>query len=143
MKIRYAFVLLFLGAVKLNSFTAAAQAKPEDIAEKFFMLFEEKSTDAAIDYVFATNKWLYGEKTTQENIKAQLKKGIAIIGQYYGYELISKKVLSESYVSLHYMLRYDRQPIQFIFIMYKPNQNWQIQNLKFDDRLEDDIEGVK
>ncbi|MEI6851304.1 MAG: hypothetical protein WCL06_00620 [Bacteroidota bacterium] len=143
MKFPLRIFLLLLVSLNLMSLKGMAQDKPEDITQKFFQLYEEKSSDAAIDYVFATNKWLYGEKTTQDNIKAQLKKGIAIIGQYYGYELISKKVLSESYVSLHYMLRYDRQPIQFIFIMYKPNQSWQIQNLKFDDRLEDDIEGMK
>jgi hypothetical protein len=143
MKILIHFVLLLSLTLSVCSSKVFSQDKPEDITQKFFQLYEEKSTDAAIDYVFATNKWLFGEKTTQDNIKAQLKKGIAIIGQYYGYELISKKVLSESYVSLHYMLRYDRQPIQFIFIMYKPNQSWQIQNLKFDDRLEDDIEGMK
>jgi hypothetical protein len=143
MKIRFALILLVSGTLSLHPLKVLSQQKPEDITEKFFQLYEEKSSDDAIDYVFATNKWLFGEKTSQDNIKAQLKKGIAIIGQYYGYELISKKALSESYVSLHYMLRYDRQPIQFIFIMYKPNQNWQIQNLKFDDRLEDDIEGMK
>ncbi len=143
MKIRFALVLLIFGTLSLQPLRLLSQEKPEDITGKFFQLYEEKSTDDAIDYVFATNKWLYGEKTTQDNIKAQLKKGIAIIGQYYGYELISKKSLSESYVSLHYMLRYDRQPIQFTFILYKPNQSWQIQNLKFDDRLEDDIEGLK
>jgi hypothetical protein len=143
MKLQFSLILLISLTLSLSALTTQSQEKPEDITEKFFQLFQEKSSDDAIDYVFATNKWLFGEKTTQDNIKLQLKKGIAIIGQYYGYELISKKVLSESYVSLHYMLRYDRQPIKFTFILYRPNQSWQIQNLKFDDRLEDDIEGMK
>ena len=114
---------------------------PEEIARRFFELYESEGSDQAVDYVFSTNKWLNGEKTTVEAIKTQLKKGIAIIGQYYGYELAEKKSMGENYVLLSYILRYDRQPIKFVFILYRPNKDWQIQNLKFDDRLDDDIEG--
>jgi hypothetical protein len=117
-----------------------AQEKPEDVTERFFELYIEKGSDAAVDYVFSTNIWLNGEKVAVENIKAQLKKGIAIIGMYYGYELIEKRQLGESFVLLDYMLRYSRQPIRFTFILYKPDKAWQIQNLKFDDRLDDNIE---
>lgn len=116
-----------------------AQEKPEDVTKQFFELFESKGSDAAVDYVFATNKWLNSDQTTIDNIKAQLKKGIAIIGQYYGFELAERKTLGESFILLSYILRYDRQPIMFTFILYKPNDKWQIQNLKFDDRLDDNI----
>lgn len=122
------------------TFSISAQEKAEDVTNEFFNLYENKSSDEAVDYVFATNKWLNSDKTTIDGIKAQLKKGISIIGQYYGYELIEKKDLGGNYVMLSYMLRYDRQPIKFMFILYKPNQKWQIQNLKFDDRLDDDLE---
>jgi hypothetical protein len=127
--------LLMLGSTRVS----VAQERPEDVTTQFFVLYTEKGTDAAVDYVFATNRWLNSEQATIDNIKAQLKKGVAIIGQYYGYELIERKQLGESFVLLSYMLRYDRQPIKFSFILYKPNDKWQIQNLKFDDRLDDDI----
>ncbi len=130
-----ASMMLLLGIPVLS-----AQEKPEDVTAQFFNLYENKSSDEAVDYVFATNKWLNSDKTAIDAIKVQLKKGISIIGQYYGYELIEKKVLTENYVMLSYMLRYDRQPIKFMFILYRPNEKWQIQNLKFDDRLDDDME---
>jgi hypothetical protein len=120
-----------------------AQEVPETVTERFFELFHAQGVDDAVDYVFATNKWLTSEKAVIENIKLQLKKGISILGQYYGYELIEKKSLGESYVLLSYMLKYDRQPIQFMFILYRPNNAWQIQNLKFDERLDDDIEDMR
>jgi len=123
--------------------TLHAQQKAEDVTDRFFEIYSSKGSDEAVDYVFATNKWLTQEKATVDALKVQLKKGIAIIGQYYGYELIDKKVFGESYVMLSYMLRYDRQPVKFVFILYKPNDKWQIQNLKLDDRLDDDIEGIK
>ncbi|MCK9611721.1 MAG: hypothetical protein PHR81_12615 [Bacteroidales bacterium] len=139
---KYFFVIISFCFVLFVK-TAISQENPEIITERFFEIYQEQSTDDAVDYVFATNKWLNSDRTVQENIKIQLKKGIAMIGQFYGYELIEKKVLSESYVMLNYMLKYDRQPIKFTFILYKPNTIWQIQNLKFDDRLEDDIESMK
>ncbi len=119
---------------------AFSQDKPEDVTEHFFKLFQEQGSDAAVDYFFTTNKWLSNEKTQQEGIKMQLKKGIALLGQYYGYELIEKIVLNDSYMMFNYMLKYDRQPLKITFILYKPNQTWQIQNMKFDEKLEDDIE---
>lgn len=123
-----------------NAFAQTESAKPEEVTTRFFELFESKGSDAAVDFVFSTNKWLNSEQATIDNIKTQLKKGIAIIGQYYGYELIEKQVMGESFVMLSYMLRYDRQPIKFTFMLYKPLDKWQIQNLKFDDRLDDNFE---
>ena len=126
---------LFVGA------STYAQENAEEVTNTFFELYESKGTDAAVDYVFSTNQWLNGDQTTIENIKAQLKKGISILGQYYGYELAEQKKMGNCFVLLKYILRYDRQPIMFIFILYKPHEKWQIQNLKFDDRLDDDIIG--
>lgn len=135
---RLSILMMFL--MCCGTYTIQAQAKPEEVTEHFFELYQTVGSDEAVDYVFSTNKWLNSEKVTIDNIKAQLKKGMAIIGQYYGYELIQKDSLSENFVMMSYMLRYDRQPIKFEFILYKPNDKWQIQNLKFDDRLDDDIE---
>ncbi|MEI6765726.1 MAG: hypothetical protein WCM76_08805 [Bacteroidota bacterium] len=127
-----ALLLLGIGPV-------TAQTAPEDITNRFFELYQEKGSDAAVEYIFSTNVWLNNAQSEVAAIKLQLKKGIAIIGQYYGYELIEKKMLGESYAMMSYMLRYSRQPIKFTFILYKPDKNWQVQNMKFDDRLETDI----
>jgi hypothetical protein len=117
-----------------------AQGSAEDVAAHFFDLFQSKGVDDAVDYIYSTNKWLASEKATADNIKMQLKKGIGIIGQYYGYELIEKKSLGESYVMLSYMLRYDRQPIKFSFILYRPDKTWQIQNFRPVERFDEDFD---
>lgn len=127
-------MLLFCFTGKVNSQTA-----PEDITNHFFELYQEKGSDAAVDYIFSTNVWLSNAQSEVTAIKVQLKKGIAIIGQYYGFELIEKKMVGESYAKMAYLLRYSRQPIKFTFILYKPDKVWQVQNMKFDDRLESDI----
>lgn len=139
MRTRFVIFLPFLFMIFTPGIIRAQQSA-EDVTAQFFQLFQSKGVDEAVDYIYATNKWLVSEKSTSDNIKMQLKKGIAIIGQYYGYELIEKKSLGDSYVMLSYMLRYDRQPIKFTFILYRPNKTWQIQNMKPVDRFEDDFD---
>lgn len=143
MNINKGISLIFLLISLLQVLTGYSQKQAEEITGKFFQLYQEKSSDEAIDYVFSTNKWLSAEQTNIANIKTQLKKGLQLIGTYYGYELIQKKFLSESYVLMSYLLKYERQPVKFTFILYKPDSVWQVQNMKFDDKLEDDIEGAK
>lgn len=41
---------------------------------------------------------------------------------------------------ISYMLRYDRQPMRFTFVLYKPKNKWQVQNLNWDVDLDDEIE---
>ncbi len=140
MRIPVSILLIITFCISFTSNTAKAQEKPEDLTEHFFKLYVEQSSDTAIGYIFANNKWMNNYKAYVDNLKMQTKEFIAKIGQYYGYELIDKVVYSENYILMNYMLRYDRQPIKISFILYKPNLKWQIQNLKLDEKLEDDIE---
>jgi len=115
-----------------------AQSTPEEVIDKFFELYE-KDTDAAVDYVFSTNKWMDKHQEIEKNVKERLKKNIGLIGKYYGNELILKKGAGKSYLECVYMVRYSRQPIKFTFFLYKPDSSWQIQNLKFGDDLTEDL----
>lgn len=137
-KIVAAFVIIACISVKVNFIFA--QEKPENITEHFFELFQAKSSDAAFDYAWSTNKWLITDTTSTHEKKIQFKKGIALLGQYYGYELIEKVALTDSYVLFNYLLKFDRQPLKITFILYKPNQSWQMIEMKFDVKLDDDIE---
>jgi len=129
-------LLLFSIAMAFCFYSQTVKSQnPEEISEKFFKFYVENGSDPALDYIFSTNKWLNNEKGYVDNVKAALKSGIAILGQYYGYELMEKKTLTESYVILTYMLKYDRQPIKFMFYLYKPKDKWQIQSFGMDDKV--------
>jgi len=65
---------------------------------------------------------------------------LPLVGNYQGYELINEKKTGENLKLLSYMVRFDRQPFRFTFIFYKPDTIWQVQNLKFDDKLDDELE---
>lgn len=119
-------LLVFLSANVLN-----AQTTTKEITDKFFKSYEE-SPQQAVDYIFGTNKWMTDEtKLGIENVKTQLTNFIGLVGDYYGYEKITEKSVGESYKLISYLIKYDRQPIRFTFIFYRPKRNgkFRISNL--------------
>jgi len=123
MKIKILLCVFALTCLSAKYNLTSAQEKPEDITAHFFQLFQEQSSDAAVDYFFSTNKWLNNDKTSQDNIKLQLKKGIAMLGQYYGYELIEKIVYTENYMmfKLYAQIRQAANKVYFCSLQTKPD----------------------
>lgn len=129
------FVLLIL--ISVNSF---AQSSPQDIINGFFATYE-KDAGKAIKELYETNKWT-------ERIKDDIDKIIGTVngftesymGKYYGYEIITKKKFAESFELYSYMVKYDRQPIRFIFKFYKPNNKWVLYSYALDDSLDTEIQ---
>ncbi|MFT4838563.1 MAG: hypothetical protein ACI9IZ_001581 [Nonlabens sp.] len=116
-----------------------AQTSEKEITTEFFKIFNSDPLKA-MDYAFSTNKWMGRNEDAVANLKNQFKNLLPLVGDYYGYELITEKTIGESYKLASYMIKYDRQPLRFTFIFYKPNNKWQLQNLKYDDSLDDEIE---
>ena len=116
-----------------------AQATEREITEEFFRLYAIDPLKA-LDYAFSTNKWMERNKDAVESLKNQYYNLLPLIGNYNGYELISEKSMGENLKLASFMAKYDRQPIRWTFILYKPKDTWQVQNLKFDDKLGSDLE---
>lgn len=136
-KIKLSAVLL---VVFLSSNILKAQVTTEEITDKFFNIYE-KSPLKAIDYVFGTNKWMIDRnKDGIENVKTQLTSFLGLVGEYYGHEKITEKSVGKSYKLISYMVKYDRQPVRFTFVFYKPKDKWQVQNFQYDDNLDDELE---
>ena len=120
--------------------SATAQDSIEEITHEFFRLYPTSPTKA-VDYAFKTNSWiLERNKDGIENVKNQLVNAIELVGTFYGHEKITEKSIGHSYKLVSYMVKYDRQPIRFTFVFYKPQEKWQVQNFQFDDNLDDELE---
>ncbi len=135
MKLALPIVLVFF------TLTGIAQTSPEQMVETFFVNYEKDGASIALDNLYSTNKWMSRAKDAIENLKNQLE-GLNedFVGKYYGYELIVEKRLSESYVLLSYLVKYERQPIRFTFQFYKPNDVWLIYSFQFDGDIDEEIE---
>jgi len=132
-------VILFVTLTSLIlPFESKAQEGIDDILKTFFQYYGEGKTDQAVDYVFSTNTYLGSAQQQIIGIKEKLKTITSVIGTYYGYEKVIQKEMGKSYIIVKCMVRHDRQPLFFSFMFYRPDQKWQLQSLRFDDKLEDD-----
>ena len=133
-------LLIALLFCSINSF---AQNDPQKMIDEFFKLYKEKSSDAALDYLFGTNKWMNNSKDQIENVKFKINSTVVkAMGDYFGHDLITEKTVGDKLTYYTFLLRYDRQPIRFNFLFYSPSGNgqWRLQNFSFDDKIPDELE---
>jgi len=132
--------IIILATVTFISLTTFGQSKPDDLINNFFKEYA-KTPAKAVEDIYATNPWTSRIKDGIETMKNEVNKyTVDYVGKYYGYELITKKQFSESFILYSYMVKYDRQPMRFIFKLYKPNDKWTLFSFKIDSDLDDEIE---
>ena len=123
----------------LYSTKTFGQTTTKEITDKFFTIYS-KDPAKAVDYGFSTNKWLDRKQDDVTNLKNKLKNLIDLCGDYYGYELLSEKTAGQNIKMVTFIIRYDREPIRFTFLFYKPNDKWQLNNFSYDENIDGDLE---
>jgi len=135
-KFKHMKKFLFIASFVLFTFGAYAQQDYENIVDQFFTLYSKEAPEKAVDFLFTTNPYMDINSEQAKKIKVQLGTVTALIGDFFGYELMRKEQLAPSLVSLTYLVKHKRQPLYYTFVFYKPNDKWQILNVRFDDKLE-------
>lgn len=119
-------------------------AQPKDdgqeLINKFFELYQSKSSEVALKYAFGTNKWMDQDSDGIKNLIFELDKNINLIGKYIGHEEIKTKKIGSRFRIASYFVYYDRQPLRFTFELYKNSEGWMIWNFQFDSNYDDEIE---
>ncbi|ETN94757.1 hypothetical protein SAMN04487906_1501 [Zhouia amylolytica] len=131
-------ILLFLFFISVS--VSTAQQSPQEITFNFFETYKNKGASMALDQLYSTNPWMSRSTDAITNVKSQLE-GLNedYVGKYHGYEKLNEKLLGTSYMLLSYMVKFDRQPIRFIFHYYKPKDKWVIYLFKFDAAIDDEM----
>ncbi len=117
-----------------------AQSTPKDLINNFFATYENEP-GKAVRELYKTNIWT-------ERIKDDIDKVVNTVngftkdymGEYYGFELITTRKFSDSFELYSYLVKYDRQPIRYIFKFYKPNDKWVLYAFSLNDSMDDEIE---
>ncbi len=120
-----------------NNITVHSGTKKDSIRliNVFFSKYKE-DPHSALDTLLAGNKFIDKNSPQIIEMKQQLTELIPQLGEYYGYELITKNTVSSRYVLYSYIVYYERQPIRFNIVVYKiPNEEWKVQNFQFDVNL--------
>jgi len=117
------------------------QNAPKEIVSKFFTDYKNEGASKALDNLYSNNKWMNRAKDAITQLKQQLGTlDEDYVGKYYGYELIVEKRLSDSFILMSYLVKFDRQPIRFTFQFYKPDNEWRTHSFKYDGSIDDEIE---
>jgi hypothetical protein len=74
-----------------------------------------------------------------ENVKIKLTGTLKLLGDYAGYNLVTRKTVGEHLVLYIYMVRYDRQPLRFSLLFYKPSNEWRLFNFSYDDSIDEEL----
>jgi len=136
---KYIFILISVFFITyLSNNEVKAQATPEELMDSFFLIFAE-DVNQAVDYLFATNPMIDPNQPVIKSIKEKFELSRKLLGNYYGYEVISIYHAGDSYVKYIYSLKYERQPVKFIAVLYKPKDKWKVQNINFQDDIEEEF----
>ena len=117
-----------------------AQTTSNVITDAFFVIYAKQPSNA-VDYAFGTNKWMLKKTDVITNVKTQLKTLTDLLGGYDGFELIQESTISASLKEIKFLVRYEREPIQFTFLLYKPKDKWMVENFSFNENLDKEIDG--
>lgn len=117
------------------------QNTTDGLTAEFFKKYQQ-DTDSAFDYIFGTNKWMIENKDGIENVKFKIREYENLMGEYMGFERLIDKSLGESLKVSVYLVKYERQPLRFIFKYYKSKDKWMLYNLKFDESIDDDLDEI-
>lgn len=131
------FALSFL-LIGICSIPTNAQYPPE-IISKFFDVYKSKGADPALDYIFSTNPFANDIASAVDQLKAKLRALTIVDGSFSGYDILTVKSAGDNYKMYTILVRHERDPITFRILFYHPSDKWQLQNFKFDNKMDDEL----
>ena len=133
-------ILTFIMAV--FTFNAFGQDNPDKIIADFFNTYSEGEADKAIDDLYMHSPWLSSQDDAIIKLKTQFRDIKKLVGEYNGFQLLTKKTLGDCFELYVYLVKYDRQPFRFTFEFYKPKNSWLTYSFAYDYNLDNDLENA-
>jgi len=107
-----------------------AQNTPDALMDQFVNEFRDSST-LAVRNAFNTNPWIQENSEEVDNLVTQIEEVLKYLGDYLDAERIEKIQLSDRLVVYTYLMNYERQPVRYIFELYKSKNNWMFYNIQY------------
>lgn len=120
--------------------TGRAQQSPEQIIAEFFGEYESLPPAVALENLYGHMPWVERIRDSVEKLKTQFTDLQNLVGDYAGHDLIAEKDVADRFVVYSYLVRFDRQPVRFLFQFYKPGDTWGLYSFSYDDQLDIELE---
>lgn len=130
-------ILLLVAIFSIN--VAFSQSTPHEHIDEFFKIYSKKGVNKAVDFLYKGSPWKSNISKAIEDQKNKLSVVDKQLGKYYGSILIAEKDIKETFVAVHYLVKYEREPLRFEFKYYKPNKKWILYGFSFDGSLSQEL----
>jgi hypothetical protein len=131
-------LLTIVGMTLTLKAQSSNNTETQKIVDQFFRTYREKGHEEAIGALLGTNKWI--PEKSAENVSMKLTELLGQIGQFYGYEKIKESRYGVNVIQYTYLVRYERQPLRFLFRFYRPNDKWQTQGFEYEVEFLDELD---
>ncbi len=129
--IRFLFLFLFFH-IPLSS-----NEVPEKIVSNFYSLYNERGIEPAIDYLFSNNPVLYSKGESIHNLKQTILNIEKVLGKINSYSVLKNVDVNDSLKVIITFVKYEKQPLRFLFVFYKPDKKWMTYRFEIDTSFPD------
>ncbi|WP_333698551.1 hypothetical protein, partial [Bacteroides congonensis] len=84
------------------------------------MAYKNEGVEKSLNDIFASNKYFANNAQSVANVKEQLISLADSLGEYCGYEVVSRNVIGTSLIHYTCIVNYEMRPVRFFFTFYKP-----------------------
>ncbi|RYF15384.1 MAG: hypothetical protein EOO42_17140 [Flavobacteriales bacterium] len=127
---------LLLAFVSCGNVKSEENPELKKTIETFFLKYATNSSQA-LDYIFQVNQEVSSDQLNE--LKDKLSNVNSLAGKYHGYENLTIKKATPSFIYMSYLVKHDR-PVRFVFMFYKANDKWSLYKFKFDDQIGTELE---
>jgi len=129
------FLTIFILVFSVN-YSEAKSKKPNQMAESFFQMVMNGEINEAYDKLFEGSTIPTSKPQAVNMLKTQTASGLPLYGSIIGYEKIREEKFGGSVVRLVYILKSEKAPTVWELYFYKPNQNWFLASIIFNDQFQ-------
>lgn len=112
---------------------------PEDLVNTFFELYRSRGPVTAVDYIFANNPYIFEKQESVQSLKTKISNLEKMLGKENGSFMVQNQDFEGTIRVITYIVKFDRQPLRFSFVFYKPADRWLTYQFNFDDAMNDSI----
>lgn len=137
-------VLIVILVLSMYSCTGnKSNSVPEEnnqLIKMFFLSYSQKGVVDAMNYLYSTNEWIIATDSVSVKTVSQLQSLSKELGNYVGYEILRKEKIGKSMYFYSSLVKYERQPLRFNFILYYSKDKWRFQEFQFDSNVTSEIQ---
>lgn len=133
----FTLLLAVTGAAQENGPTGEEPLSYEAQVERFFAHVEDGDYRQAVEDFFGTHPWAATMRDELSALKAQFSSLPELAGEPRGWDLVVEQRFADSFVLLHYIVKFDRSPISLYFTFYRPEDTWQAYSFEYKEDLKE------